>query len=450
MAKIWKRRGAKQDVWIVDVRDGEGMRHRFSAATREKADLLFAAKITEYQDPHELAGNPEMTLDDYARQWLAHLPSSELKPRTIESYEKIYNHHLAPTLGGMRMRDLRRRHVRILLTAKREEIIFPRWQTKSLAGAADPKPQRKLSKNTVRLIRACLSAMLGEAVEDELIRENPATLPSRRRGKKAAGAITTADRARAIRPLSEGELAAMLQAAREHDPEYFPLFLLLARTGLRPGEALALQWADLDLSGRKINVERAFSGGVLGTTKTDTVRTVDMSAELASALSALYVEREAQTLKCGWGDLPEWLFVTGNGKRLDESRLRKRFARVLRLAKIGGHRVYDLRHSFATALLGKGVPITYVAAQLGHSKPTTTLQWYAHWLPKSGVSFVDVLDSAGPPSTWHQSGTNPRSDADSAAPREENLAEARGDFGGPLEIRTPDPLIKSQLLCQLS
>ena len=40
-------------------------------------------------------------------------------------------------------------------------------------------------------------------------------------------------------------------------------------------------------------------------------------------------------------------------------------------------RAYDLQHTFASQLLGEGTPITYVAVQLGHAKPTTTLQWYA-------------------------------------------------------------------------
>jgi len=239
----------------------------------------------------------------------------------------------------------------------------------------------------------------------------------------------------------------MLKTAREKDPEYFPLFLLLARTGLRPGEAFALEWADLDFSKRKISVERALSAGEVGTTKTGTVREVDMSQELAVALSAFYRVREAQTLKQKWGDVPDLVFVNAQRGYVDESRGRKRFARILRLAGVGGHRLYDMRHTFASGLLAKGAPITYVAAQLGHTDATTTLRWYARWLPKSGVSFVDALDTG---STWHQLGTNARSDADAVEISEENTAEALRNFGGPLETRTPDPLIKSQLLYQLS
>jgi hypothetical protein len=121
--------------------------------------------------------------------------------------------------------------------------------------------------------------------------------------------------------------------------------------------------------------------------------------------------------------------------------VRKRFARVLRLAEVGGHRVYDLRHSYASGLLAKNAPITYVAAQLGHADATTTLRWYARWLPKSGVSFVDALDTG---STWHQVGTNAPNAAGDAETPEENTAETLKNSGGPFRARTGDPLIKSE------
>jgi hypothetical protein len=63
-------------------------------------------------------------------------------------------------------------------------------------------------------------------------------------------------------------------------------------------------------------------------------------------------------------------------------------------AKLSGHRVYDLEHISAIALLANGAPRTYVDAPLGHGKPTTTLQWHAHWMPTTNRSYVDGLDDS--------------------------------------------------------
>jgi len=84
----------------------------------------------------------------------------------------------------------------------------------------------------------------------------------------------------------------------------------------------------------------------------------------------------------------------GRNATRDESRVQKNFAAALKKAQLGRFRVYDLRHTFAPLLLVQGAPITYVAAQLGHSKPTTTLQSYAHWIASRQERFVDGL--AGP------------------------------------------------------
>jgi integrase len=428
MAKVWHRHRASGDDWIVDIRDRDGVRHRFTAANREAAELMLAERTTEYQQP-EKPKLTEKTVNEYAEAWFRAITTEgAVKPRTITSYRQLYRLHVAPTLGATRLRDLSRRNVKDLLNAKREQLS---------------KNERKLSKNTVRLIRATLSVMLAEAVDDGDIDSNPATLPVRKKGKKKAAAVP-------MHPFEETELSRLLEAARVRDPEYLPLFLLLARTGLRPGEAFALEWADLDFPKRKLNVERALSAGVVGTTKTGTAREVDMSQELVDVLAALYRIREAQTLKYQWGDVPDLIFVNAQRGFLDESRVRKRFARVLKAAGVGGHRLYDLRHTFASILLQNGAPITYVSAMLGHADSTTTLRWYARWLPKSGKSYVNSLDSGSLAPNGPNVGTELRTGTDDMLLQAENATDSLGNFGGPFRARTGDPLIKSQLLYQLS
>src|SRR5262245_3958277 len=52
-----------------------------------------------------------------------------------------------------------------------------------------------------------------------------------------------------------------------------------------------------------------------------------------------------------------------------------------------------MRHGFATHLHAQGLPITYVAAQLGHAKPTTTLTYYAQWIPSGDKRYIDRLEA---------------------------------------------------------
>jgi len=99
-----------------------------------------------------------------------------------------------------------------------------------------------------------------------------------------------------------------------------------------------------------------------------------------------------------------------------------------------GH-VYDLRHTYASQLLAAGVPLTYVSAQLGHAKPTTTLQHYAKWIPGGEQRFVDLLDAKVGTKTWHQTGV-----------LEKEGLQVVDFIGGPSRTRTCDPLIMSQLL----
>ena len=68
------------------------------------------------------------------------------------------------------------------------------------------------------------------------------------------------------------------------------------------------------------------------------------------------------------------------------------FRRLLKQASLAHHRVYDLRHCYASLLLADGAPITYVAEQLGHSSSATTLRYYAKWIPSKGKRWVNGLD----------------------------------------------------------
>ncbi len=118
----------------------------------------------------------------------------------------------------------------------------------------------------------------------------------------------------------------------------------------------------------------------------------------------------------------------------DEHWHRDLFKQVLSAAKLPCFVPYDLRHTFASLLLSCNVPLLYVSKQLGHDKPTTTLDHYAKWLPSGEQRLVNVFDrqleKVGTKG-WHQVDITKK-----------ESAEVIGKFGGPCRGRTYGPLIK--------
>lgn len=199
----------------------------------------------------------------------------------------------------------------------------------------------------------------------------------------------------------DGEVAAFdrdqLQAFELATPErYGPVFLFMARTGCRVGEALAVQWADLDLSGRTARISRTLSRGKLGTPKGNRARTVDLSRSLVECLRHLKAIRAQAALKSGKPMAP-WCFTTSTGGPLDASRLRKVFVRILKAAKLPRHHnPKSLRHTFASIMLAEGESPVWVQQQLGHASLDLTTRVYGRWLRKRPIAGgVDRLDSPG-------------------------------------------------------
>jgi integrase len=203
--------------------------------------------------------------------------------------------------------------------------------------------------------------------------------------------------------MSAEQLAAFLETARTRRPAFYPLALLLARSGLRLGEALALRWTDIDLVTRTIRVERTLGhtvkgfptdGPPIGTPKSGRARTVDMSQALSRVLTSRLREHRAEALRRGDGQALGWLFPAPSGRLQRDGEARDEFARVLRWAGLPGHFTpHCLRHTFAVQLIQRNAPLSYVQAQLGHASIQMTVDVYGRWLPTGDRALIDQLDA---------------------------------------------------------
>jgi integrase len=240
----------------------------------------------------------------------------------------------------------------------------------------------KLSRKRTLLIKDVPSGVLSWAVDEELIGTNPTAgitsklWPKAERGKRAI----TKDEA-----WNEAQLDAFLEACREREPRFYPFFLLLARTGCRLGEALALKWVNVDFAGRAILVKESYRRGRLTAPKNGKARRVDMSAQLAEVL---------QAVKPGpFVDVKELVFPGKQGTPYEQNEVRRVFDRMTTAARVKPIKLHGLRHTAASLLLSKGVSPYYVQRQLGHSSIQITCDVYGTLIRTDENQHVNLLDS---------------------------------------------------------
>jgi integrase len=386
---------------------------RSSASHSKRPGWIYEEKvdgwrIVAYKD----GGRVYLLSRNGVEEWLSQIKAT-VKPRTYDSYAETVKLHLKPAFGKTRVRHLSRGRIKALLVAK-------------LSGG--------LSRNSVRIIHATLRALLNAAIDDGLLIANPAT----KLGRQLRLAAPARARQEAVKAMTREQLGTFLEATRQVSPAYLPLFTTLAGTGLRLGEALGLQWQDVDFATRTIRVERGVSSGQIETPKAGHGRTVEMSGDLARILQRVHMRLPDRAKKHRWKALPPWLFCTRSGKLLEPHNVRKVFRKCLTAARLPGHFTpHCLRHTFASVLLQEGESVQYVQEQLGHSSITLTADTYGKWLPKKsvrgGVNLLgDVIGSSV------------------GSSRPGKLTKPLKKLGEPSRDRTEDPLIKSQVLCQLS
>lgn len=350
------RDGSGRWGFVVDLPSPDGRRRqarrRGFATKREAAAeldrLVGTVAVGLYVDPKRL------TLGEYLeRQWLP-AKRVNVRPTTVDSYERAVRVHVVPSLGAVPLQQLERAQV-------------ASWVA-SLTG-------KGLSPKTVRNVHAVLAKALADAVELELVSRNvaapPRNLPAARRPAPKAWTVE--------------QLARFFGAVA--GDRLYPLWRVIAATGCRRGEALGLSWSAIDLEAGKVSIgwQRTIAGGrvVEGEPKTTAgSRTVAIDPATVSALRSWrrIQSQDRLALGPGWsaGDL---IFTNPDGTPLWPQRVTRRLKEIsteLGLPLVG---VHGLRHSNATHLIAGGTNPRVVQQRLGHAHVSVTLGLYTQVLP---------------------------------------------------------------------
>jgi integrase len=191
---------------------------------------------------------------------------------------------------------------------------------------------------------------------------------------------------------------------RNEGDRFEALYVLALTTGLRIGELLGLKWSDIVFDTRRLRVSRQLQRGqgrsgeglIFTEPKAASRRTVDLPTRTVEALKRHRKRQFEETLKAGGAYQDNALVFTATlGTPLGPEKVTQRsFKPLLKRAGLPEIRFHDLRHTFATLLLARGVHPTYVQRALGHASVKMTLDRYSHWMPSMGRATADAIDAA--------------------------------------------------------
>jgi len=324
-------------------------------------------------DKHTEKSKEKDAVETYLINWLETLPG-RVKGSTVYRYRNLVNGHMIPCLGSKRLAELR------------PDAIAAFYAERQKSG---------LSPTTVQLIHTTLRKALGDAVEYGNIPFNPVA-----RVKPPCRADFEA------RVPTRQEVQRLLTTADEANDRMGALWTLLALTGARIGEMLALRWDAVSWERRSIAITQSVSidserNPIITTPKTARGRCVVSLGTDPTAIEALKRHRARQNVdKLRLG--PDYsdnglVFASAVGTAMSERNAIREYKEALERAGFSKEdrkriRIHDLRHYHVTDAAHSGANVKDLSARVGHASVAFTLDKYAAAF-EGGDS--DIADTVG-------------------------------------------------------
>lgn len=337
--------------WWVDIGfQYQRIRKRSPENSRSGArayETVLRSKLARGEPVEAVAPAQQLTFAEFSTEkWLPTYVFPNNKPSEQRRKKSTLRYHLVPAFGSLNLSAITVEKIEAFKARKCRDGLSP-----------------KTINNTLTVLNSCLKT----AVEWGYLPHPP-------RIKFLAALQPDIDF------LTEQEYQQLL--ASISDPMWYTMVLIAIKTGLRFGELLALQWDAIDFDQRLITVKRSIVQKSLNTPKSNRIRYVPLTSDVIQHLQALRNSPGGQFL---------WVFTRWGDRPLNEKSLHRALQRFLKAAGLRHIRWHELRHTFATLLICKGVPLRVLQGLMGHSDIHTTLR-YAHLYPNTMRHAIGVLE----------------------------------------------------------
>lgn len=356
--------------------DGTPDRRRATYDTEREAKEALA-RLTIARAEGRLTVAHRLTFEAYLARWLADTKRLRVEETTLASYEELIRRHIIPELGDVPLAGLMAARIECFLVEK------------ALNGRRDGKGG--LGDRSIRYLYTLIRAALEDARKRQLVAVNQASLitpPARRLRDRAEHVIWT-----------EEHLALFLTEAARHP--LWPLWPVALSTGLRREEVLGLRWRDVDLSRGLLRVVQVVvliggKGAVKPRAKNrESHRVISLDGHTVALLRDHQTVQAFAAKRVGpfWQD-HDLVFPSVIGTPLDPNNCSKAFRTLIRRLDLPYTTLHGLRHMMATYGLSGGQDLVAVSRRLGHSRPSTTSDIYAHLRPGTDQQLAHALGDA--------------------------------------------------------
>lgn len=337
---------------------------RYILYNRDLKELKNKFRDLQYELDHGLYAKQEnITVVSWFNVWVEIYKEPSVKKGTIALYKDIFNRYLQNTIGSRKLKDIRGEHIQKIYNDLKKEGY---------------------SKSTIELVSILLSGMYKQAIKNKMIRENPVPLTTLPRvdGHKEPQIMTVCQQKIFMDYVKHSYLRV--------------LFLLALATGMRSGELRGLEWKNIDLKNKVINIKKSLlyinNDYILDEPKTkSSIREIPIIDSACTILKEHKIEQAKLRVLMGskWKPkegLDDLVFTSKTGYPINRDVLKQQMNYVLASIRKDGikydhYTPHDLRHTFASRSIENGVQPKVLQTILGHSKLSTTMDLYVHIMP---------------------------------------------------------------------
>ena len=381
----------KNDIYqvVLSYKDDKGKRKQkwFSTKLRTRGNKKQAMAIAEelradfekklnmnITEINKQISNTNILFIDFIKNWLE-IVRQNIEPSTYTSYNQLISARMTKYFTDNPIK-----------LVNMTPIIIQNYYTHLLA--------QGLSGNTVIHHHALIRKSLDYAYKMNIIDSNPADKVQRPKKEQYIGSF-----------YNESELNTLFEKSKGDPMEL--IILVAAFYGLRRSEVLGLKWNAFDFENKTITIKHTVvivkldgKREVIGKDRTknkSSYRSLPLIDEIATKLLELKEKQKEYEKTFGntyIKDFKEYVFVNPHGKLIKPDYVSEHFKILLKKKGLRHIRFHDLRHSCASLLVAKGVPMKAIQEWLGHSNFSTTANTYAHLDSNSKLLSAQALNDS--------------------------------------------------------